>query len=327
MTRGTTAALVLAGAIFVVGCKDKKKPGSDEAPPASTVDEEPQRFDATPVTPGKIIPEPKARLARDTPLSPRARELLAAPMARHVEDVGSMLWDLIMLDREHALKMAAQLAEAPRVSNSGNSSSKELAELFPERFLSLEGEMHAAVAAVVPAVRGANNPELSAALERLTLTCVGCHDVYLRMPASSSLDAATASAPDAVDPLPPDTAYTLDRDDELGAEARLLLQHWMGRHGRDVEELLRAAITLKYDAAYEIASDLALQLEGSKSTLEELGGDVSRQFLELQGEYERRLIRIAEAATATDAAATGEAFASMTATCLRCHEVYLNLRP
>jgi cytochrome c556 len=139
--------------------------------------------------------------------------------------------------------------------------------------------------------------------------------------------AGADTLPPPSDPLPAVATIELDHNDTLGDDARMMLQHWMGRHGTDVEELLWAAITLNYESTYEVASDLAQQVEGAQSDLDDLGAEVSAQFHAMRDEYEQRLALIIEAATKRDAGATGEAFSSMTTTCMRCHQAYLNLTP
>lgn len=320
--RGTLIAIAAAGAIAALGCKNKQSPRAD-TPAPSTEAIDAQRAAAPPIDATAGSPAPP-RLSRSAPLDPAARALLKAPMQSHVETVSSLLWNVVMLDRPAARRDAEALAATPRIAKPNDMPDADFARLLPERFLSLEGEMLAAAASVGPAANESDPKALSRAVEQLTGTCVACHDVYLRMPdASGSTGENTLPAP--TEPLAPMAEIELDPSDELGEEAHLLLQHWMGRHGDEIEELFWAAITLKYEPTYEIASGLAEHVAGTHSNLEDLGAEVSGQFLALRGEFEQRLLAIANAAAKRDAAATAEAFAAMTTTCVRCHQVYLGL--
>jgi cytochrome c556 len=131
-------------------------------------------------------PEPPGlRIERRQPLTGTARSLLKKRMARHGKDMEALLSALLGLDYDETVVVAGRIADEPRLSRPGDATDTANA-LFPERFFVFQDALHVEAARLVAAARAHDDGDLAESFGRVSATCVGCHAVYLRMPATES---------------------------------------------------------------------------------------------------------------------------------------------
>jgi len=117
----------------------------------------------------------------------------------------------------------------------------------------------------------------------------------------------------------------LREPDYLSEVARVFLHQKMQRHGKEMEQLIRAVILLRYplvdENATAIASEpiLARPIAGGE---DDLNAALPERFFVLQGELRARARALANAARARDDSQLGQVFGQMTESSVECHSVH-----
>lgn len=117
----------------------------------------------------------------------------------------------------------------------------------------------------------------------------------------------------------------LEPPDYLPPTARSILRQRMGRHARDMRDLVMAVLVLDRERAGEMAGriaadvDLARPLSGDATELNAL---IPSRFFDLQDDLRRHAGELALAARRGDQAGMSKAYAAMSESCVDCHTVY-----
>jgi cytochrome c' len=109
----------------------------------------------------------------------QAREMLAARMQRHGEEMMYLTAMVLTLNHEGAAHLAEHIAEEPRIGRPTSEERGTISELLPERFFDLQDELNDRAKAMASAARTGANDKMVQAYGRLTQTCVSCHEAYL----------------------------------------------------------------------------------------------------------------------------------------------------
>lgn len=138
-----------------------------------------------PPTPAAAEGEPSAPGAplelRDPAwLPPAGREMIAARMQRHAEDMMFLMASVVLLNHEVAAQLSDGIANEPRLARPAAEERDTLNALLPGRFFELEDELRERSRAVAAAAKLKDNPRLTKAYGQLVETCVSCHAVYLQ---------------------------------------------------------------------------------------------------------------------------------------------------
>ncbi len=112
-------------------------------------------------------------------LSPLARGLLKRRMARHGQDTLALTQAVLLLDRETTQRLAAGIADEPRLTRPIAGGADDLNTALPERFFVLQDELRSRAKALLEVSRGNDDESLAARFGELTQTCVSCHSAYL----------------------------------------------------------------------------------------------------------------------------------------------------
>ena len=112
-----------------------------------------------------------------------ARSLLAERMQRHGSAMTDMIWAALFLDYDSAADIAQEIVSEPRLARPLSQDASELNALLPEAFFQLQDDLATQAAALAEVAPRREPAALSAALSRLTDTCMRCHAAYLRDPA------------------------------------------------------------------------------------------------------------------------------------------------
>jgi len=112
--------------------------------------------------------------------------------------------------------------------------------------------------------------------------------------------------------------------------ARQIIRQRMDRHGDQLELLLAAVLMLNRPLVETLASDIAAtpklaNLGGADGAL--LNATLPPRFFALQDQLGSQAKRLAEAARTRSDPAMAAAFGELTATCVKCHSVYLGDSP
>jgi hypothetical protein len=109
----------------------------------------------------------------------QAREMLAARMQRHGEEMMYLTAMVLTLNHEGAAHLAEHIAEEPRIARPGPDEHGTISQLLPARFFDLQDELNERAKVMASAARTGANDEMVQAYGRLTQTCVSCHEAYL----------------------------------------------------------------------------------------------------------------------------------------------------
>jgi cytochrome c556 len=128
----------------------------------------------------------------------------------------------------------------------------------------------------------------------------------------------------------PDAAtnrVTLQRRDALPPLARSALKKPMARHGKDLEALLTAALSLDHAQTARVAARVAAEPRIARpgDALDSVNAVFPESFFQLQDTFHERTLALGQAARAADDAAVADAFGRLTETCIACHAVYLRM--
>jgi hypothetical protein len=130
--------------------------------------------------PGRIWAQTPLDLHTPEYLPERAREMLRDRMARHGEDMMTLMAALLMLNYETAQEIALGISREPKLSRPGPQEKDTLNALLPRRFFDLQDLLVTRAKAVANAAAAADDARVMRAYGQLAETCLACHASYLR---------------------------------------------------------------------------------------------------------------------------------------------------
>lgn len=175
MTIKTFEGFVALGALIIgqsFGCSAASQPPkapAEEAPKA-TVESSQSKGDSAAARPVMRKPEW---------IPSEAREMLAARMRRHGEEMMFLVVSVLILSYDSAESMALEIAAEPKIGRPGAGESGTINALLPSRFFEFQDELRDRADAVADAARAKDHTRLVRAYGQLAETCVGCHAAYM----------------------------------------------------------------------------------------------------------------------------------------------------
>jgi hypothetical protein len=148
--------------------------------------------EAKPETPAE--PKRSADAARPVMQKPQwipveAREMLAARMRRHGEEMMFLVVSVVILSYDSAENMAQEIAAEPKIGRPAPGESGSINALLPPRFFEYQDELRDRADEVADAAHDKDPTRLVRAFGQLSETCVGCHVTYMEAePPSDELD-------------------------------------------------------------------------------------------------------------------------------------------
>lgn len=114
-------------------------------------------------------------------LPPVARAALHERMQRHGAQLGELMLSVVLLDRNAVARIGGEVYDEPTLARPlpGDVLEGQIPELF---FQSQEALRQQARHLVTVTASGASAGVLSGALATLSMTCITCHDAFLRDP-------------------------------------------------------------------------------------------------------------------------------------------------
>lgn len=164
----TVARCVAATLLGVVACAVTPRPAT--APAARTPDETGAELSALRLG----LPDLRARA--DLPLE--VREMLTLRMQRHGEEMSDLLLCVVMLEYETTARLAAKLAEEPKLGRPAAAERGTLNAILPPAFFVQQDALAESARALSRAARERDDQQLVISFSNLTKSCVGCHSVY-----------------------------------------------------------------------------------------------------------------------------------------------------
>src|SRR5688572_3610556 len=125
-------------------------------------------------------PPPPPQIKPPNWLPVQAREMLAARMARHGEEMMYLTAMVLTVNYEGAAQIAEHIAEEPRIARPTPDEHGTISELLPTRFFELQDELKERAIAMAAAARSQRKEDMLQGFGRLTETCVSCHITYLQ---------------------------------------------------------------------------------------------------------------------------------------------------
>ena len=125
---------------------------------------------------------PKPELKAPEWLPVQAREMLAARMQRHGEEMMYLTAMVLTVNYEGAAHLAGHIAEEPRIPRPSPDEHGTISELLPARFFELQDELNQRAQSMASAARAREEGKMLNAYSRLTETCVSCHVLYMHEP-------------------------------------------------------------------------------------------------------------------------------------------------
>lgn len=123
--------------------------------------------------------QPKAELKAPEWLPVQAREMLAARMQRHGEEMMYLTAMVLTVNYEGAAHLAGHIAEEPRIPRPSPDEHGTISELLPARFFELQDELNQRALVMASAAGAREQGKMLEAYSRLTETCVSCHVLYM----------------------------------------------------------------------------------------------------------------------------------------------------
>jgi hypothetical protein len=133
-----------------------------------------------PVAPASAGARPQPKLHPPDWLPVQAREMLAARMQRHGEEMMYLTAMVLTVNYEGAAHLAQHIAEEPRIPRPSSGEQGTISQLLPERFFQLQDELNQRAVTMASAAREQQEGKMIEAYSRLTETCVSCHVLYMR---------------------------------------------------------------------------------------------------------------------------------------------------
>lgn len=113
-----------------------------------------------------------------------ARVVLRERMGRHGPDAVDLLMSVTLLRHQQAAEAAQRIANEPQLAEPSRADFNALNAALPSRFFVLQKQTQERARELAAAARAEDDGRVANAFARLTETCVSCHSVYLRGPAS-----------------------------------------------------------------------------------------------------------------------------------------------
>lgn len=109
-----------------------------------------------------------------------ARAFLRQKMQNHGRDMQDLVRHVILLRYKSASELAQKIASEPRLVRPIVGGENDLNAALPEQLFVLQDELRNQSKHLADAAAKENSEELSAALGRVTETCISCHSAYLK---------------------------------------------------------------------------------------------------------------------------------------------------
>lgn len=126
--------------------------------------------------------------------------------------------------------------------------------------------------------------------------------------------------------VPPTLKSGLGAPGYLSPMARQLLKRRMGRHGKDMLELVQSVVLLDRDNAGRLATQVAEEPRLTRPIAggeDDLNASLPERFFVLQDELRVKAKSVAEAARKSDDVTLATRTGEMMQTCVGCHSTYL----
>lgn len=172
---GRRALSALLAALFAAGCSANDYQVAEERPPSSP----------EPRGPGEIRDRRPWTLERSVPFPAEIRKEIHRRMVHHGEAMESLVRAAVLLDHERARELAKDIAASPRLARPVKGH-PTLNDWMPPEFFDYQDQMMAAVDELAAAAEADDDAAIGRAFSRLTQTCIGCHSLYLRLPADGT---------------------------------------------------------------------------------------------------------------------------------------------
>jgi hypothetical protein len=118
-----------------------------------------------------------------------AREMLAARMRRHGEEMMFLVVSVLILSYDSAESMALEIAAEPRIGRPGVGERGTINALLPSHFFEYQDELRERADALSDAAHEKDHERMVRAYGKLAETCVGCHAAYMEAePPSEELE-------------------------------------------------------------------------------------------------------------------------------------------
>jgi hypothetical protein len=130
----------------------------------------------------------------------QAREMLAARMQRHGEEMMYLTAMVLTVNYEGAAHLAGHIAEEPRIPRPRVDEHGTISELLPTRFFELQDELNQRAQSMASAARAHEKDAMLTAYSRLTETCVSCHVLYMHDEESEGRSGAFEADPEEAEP-------------------------------------------------------------------------------------------------------------------------------
>ena len=119
----------------------------------------------------------REQLAAPASIPAIARQALRTKMARHEDQMRTLVSRVVMLDDDGIARAAGEIFDEPSLARPV--AGDELNGLLPERFFALQDELKAGSRRLVAASLSKNHVAMADEFAALAKSCVNCHDVYL----------------------------------------------------------------------------------------------------------------------------------------------------
>ena len=119
----------------------------------------------------------REQLAAPASIPAIARQALRTKMARHQDQMRTLVSRVVMLDDDGIARAAGEIFDEPALARPV--AGDELNGLLPERFFVLQDELKAGSRRLVAASLSKNHVAMADEFAALAKSCVNCHEVYL----------------------------------------------------------------------------------------------------------------------------------------------------
>lgn len=171
MVRAVLFALIAASLLALATCAS----GGSQAAPEEGSEKAAPAVKAEAAEKARTLPAPA-----HIPVA--ARALLSQRMQRHGVAMSDMMWAVMFLDYESTEDIAREIASEPRLARPLSRDASELNALLPSEFFDLQDALARAAENLATVAPERDPEQLSAAVAKLTDTCIRCHSAYLREP-------------------------------------------------------------------------------------------------------------------------------------------------
>jgi len=137
----------------------------------------------------KDVPVARPVMQKPEWIPVEAREMLAARMRRHGEEMMFLVVSVLILSYDSAESMAQEIADEPKIGRPVDGETNTINALLPPRFFEFQDELRDRADIVADAAHAKDHMRLVRAYGQLSETCVGCHATYMEAePPSDEVD-------------------------------------------------------------------------------------------------------------------------------------------